>query len=171
MAALCCAISFTAQSQTKCKWVYSQKDPFKNITIYNAQMPLGPIWGGWTFILRQEGPKYMVGVGAQNGQNTTDKLPTGAKFEMMLENGEKVEIVTTKEYESTPLKIEQNMYTQWVVCEEVSKETFTKFSTSPITALKNTFKYKGDTREFVLPGIKDRQGERIMTTAACMLGQ
>lgn len=168
-ALLIAAVTAQATAQ-KCKGVYSQKDPFKGITIYNSQMPLGPIWGGWTFILRQEGPKYMIGIGEQNGQNTTDRLPKGSKFEIMFASGQKVEIVTTKDYESTPLKIEQNMYTQWVVCEEVSKETFTKFSESTITALKTTFKFKGETREFVLPGIKDRQGERIMSTAACMLG-
>jgi hypothetical protein len=111
----------------------------------------------------------MIGVGMQNGQNVTDKLPTGSKIAIMFANDQTVEIVTVKDYESTPLQIGNNMYTQWVVCEEVSKETFSKFGDSEITALKITFKFKGETKEFVLPGIKDRQGERIKTTAACML--
>lgn len=125
--------------------------------------------GGWTFILRQVGDQYFIGVGEQNGQGTKDKLAVGSKVLLMLASGNTVEIVTTKEYESTPLQLGSNMFSQWIVCEPVPKATLAKLSESPITALKTAMTFRGEHREFVLPGIKERQSERIMTTAACML--
>ena len=110
----------------------------------------------------------MIGVGMNNGQNNIEKLPKGSKVSIMLGTDTPVEIVTTKEYESVPLPVDQR-FSRWVVCEYVSKETFTKFKTAPITALKTSFTFKGNQQNFLLPGIKDKQGTRIMETAACML--
>jgi len=158
-----------AAAQQKCKGVYEEADPFTRHTVRNCQQAIGPLLGGWTFILRQEGPKYMIGVGMNNGQHTTDKLPKGSRISIMLGTDTPVEIVTAKDYESVPLQIGDQQYTRWVVCEYVAKETFTKFAAAPITALKTSFKFKGNQQDFLLPGIKEKQGIRIRETAACML--
>ncbi len=171
---LCAAVASApfnpATAQTNCKYVTTQTDPFTHETSNITRHPIGPLMGGWTIVLRQLGSKWFVGVGMQNGKNTTDKLPKGSSIQFMFENGESTEILTTKEYESTPLPLNGQQYTQWMALEEVPKATFVRFGQSPITALKTTFQFKGNKQEFLLNGIKPKQSERTMETAACMVG-
>lgn len=160
----------TTSHAQKCKYVGEQVDPFTKQGIYNFRHVIGPLLGGWTFILRQEGARCFVGVGMQNGKGMTEKLKKGAKISFLLEDESTIEIVTKKEYESIPDEEAAPGYTQWFVLEEVSKATFAKFGTSPIKALKTAFQLKGNNQEFLLPGIMKKQAKRIMAAAACMAG-
>ncbi len=162
IASFCLATIATAQ----CKYVTPQKDEWTTETYNFAKMAIGTQLAMRELIMYEANGKYFLGLRITFNTDFPDiPFKENDKVSIKLENNEVIEIVAPKDLPPITIRVLDVPLRMWYVHQEVPKTVFEKVSVSPIKAVR----FKLNDADQDLPGIKERQTQKIMETAKCML--
>ncbi len=153
-------------AQHPCKYVKPQKDQFTNETYNLAKMAIGAPMAMRELIIYETNGKFNVGLRITFNIDFPEvPFKKGDKVSLKLANGEIVEITAEKDLPPTTIRVIDVPLRMWYVNQQVSNAVFEKLATSPITAVRLHL----NDADHDLQGIKDKQAEKIMETAKCLL--
>ncbi|MBL7717979.1 MAG: hypothetical protein JNL72_04015 [Flavipsychrobacter sp.] len=158
---LFCTTSAVAQ---ECRYVKTVTDPFTKVVSRGAKMAIGDPFAMREVLFEESEGKLYFGLRIVFSDMEDIPFLKGDKVSMMLASDELIEISPAKDVPSQVFKIDNLSLRQWIVMQEVPVGLYEKISASPITAIK--FHLKND---YMVKGIKERQVQKIMENAACML--
>lgn len=128
-------------------------------------MAIGMGLAGREILLQKRDDKFLLGMRLTSSDIGDIPFKTGDKISFRLANNDLIEISPKEDAPALPAVFMGRTFMQWIVLVEVDKVTFSKVATSPITAIKFRLKFDG-----MIPEIKEKQTQKIMETAACMIG-
>lgn len=153
-----------AFSQAPCKYVKEVSDPFSKKVRKGAQMAIGPALGMNEVLFEFTDGKLYFGLRIVSKDYDAIPFKKGDKVSFKLANDDLIEVAAPADVEPTDFAVGDVKLRQWVVMQEVSENTYKKLAASLITAVKYHLKI-----DYMIIGIKDRQVQKIMETAACIL--
>jgi hypothetical protein len=161
----CIALNAAAQP---CKYVKPQKDEFTGKTYNMAKLAIGAPLAMRELIIYETEGKYNVGLRITFNTDFAEvSFKKGDKVHLKLASGEIIDIVAAKDLAPIVFRVLDVPLRMWYVNQDVSKTVFEKLSQSPITAVR----FKLNDADHDLPGIKERQAQKIMETVQCMLNK
>lgn len=158
-------LTFNATAQ--CKYVKTTKDEWSGKTMNTAQMTIGAAIAGREVILQKsEDGKYYLSLRITYNMDFPEvTFKKGDKVSFKLSNGDLIEITPPQDVTPFTLRFLDVPIRHWIVTQEVKTNVYEQLATAQITAIK----YRLNGNEYPLPEIKDRQTQKIMETAKCML--
>lgn len=149
-----------------CKYVKPQKDEFTGQTYNMAKMALGAPLAMRELIIYETESKYHIGLRITFNTDFADvPFKKGDKVNIKLASGDIIEITAPKDLAPIVFRVLDVPLRMWYVHQEVPLPVFEKLSQSPITAVR----FKLNDADHDLPGIKDKQVQKIMETVKCMI--
>lgn len=150
----------------KCKYVKETKDAFTNEQVFTANMAIGMGLAGREVLLQKRNDKCLLGMRITSSDLGDIPFKAGDKISFRLANNDLVEVAPKEDAPALPVVFLGRTFMQWIVLVEVDRARFEQMAASPIVAIKFKLKFDG-----MIPEIKEKQTQKIMETATCMLGR
>lgn len=146
----------------QCDFDKDETDPYSKEHVRSVKHNFGNLRKMWVFILDQKGSKYYATVNmAEIGK--FDNIASGILIKQA--NGNVLELAVESDVIPSVQIVGANINTQWLVKCVISEAKMKMLSESPIESIR--VKMAG--RDFDAPELKDKQSNKIMKSAGCML--
>lgn len=162
-------------ASAQCKFKTEKKDDFTGEILKTAEVKIGARNYHWRVLLEKSGKDYRLGMQIKWGMHLANGIEKGHTFVYFkLDNGDVLEVNADKYYAvshgSVSTATSNSTATTQVISVyfpmgKVDKSVIEKLSKHQITAVKCSF--GGENRQ--LAGIKNKQTEKVMDYASCML--